>query len=293
MNRQQFMQFIQAPDKLNADSISELNGVINTFPYFQTAHLLYLKALHNQNSIHYNSRLKLTAAYATDRKVLYDLITGKQVIKSAVTADIVPPPEENIPVREEIVKTAPVTEESVTAEVLLPEKEEETLAAEAKETRLNTDILAEIINTTAIHDIAELPLQGGIPEEKEEKIPVKLSGMEGTRSFSEWLHLSKGETSAAGQGNSQQDSLISKFITTDPRMKVKKVEFYSPVNMARQSVKEDLSFVTETLAKVYMQQGNLVKAKQAFENLSLKYPEKSLYFAAQIKIINEQLNSKK
>ena len=48
--------------------------------------------------------------------------------------------------------------------------------------------------------------------------------------------------------------------------------------------------MTETLAKVYLEQGHLDKAIMAYEILSLKYPQKSSLFANQIKAI-KQINS--
>lgn len=87
--------------------------------------------------------------------------------------------------------------------------------------------------------------------------------------------------------------IIENFIKEDPKIsKPKKTEFFSPVNMARISVVEDLSFVTETLAKIYEKQGNYSKAIHAYENLILKYPEKNAYFAARIKAIKNLKDNK-
>ncbi|MGL5890600.1 MAG: hypothetical protein ACRC3B_11980, partial [Bacteroidia bacterium] len=61
-----------------------------------------------------------------------------------------------------------------------------------------------------------------------------------------------------------------------------KNKFYNPVNMAKQSVQESDEFITETLARIYVKQGNLSKAIRAYQKLSLKFPEKSTYFAALI-----------
>ena len=50
--------------------------------------------------------------------------------------------------------------------------------------------------------------------------------------------------------------------------------------------------MTETLARVYVEQKNFKKAKQAYRILSLKYPEKSGFFADQIRAV-EQLEEQK
>ena len=83
MNREQFINYMQSPEKLNGESVAQLAEVVEQFPYCQTAHLLYLKNLHLQKSIHYNNRLKITAVYSSDRKKMYEL-----VIKPALIAKI-------------------------------------------------------------------------------------------------------------------------------------------------------------------------------------------------------------
>ena len=49
---------------------------------------------------------------------------------------------------------------------------------------------------------------------------------------------------------------------------------------------EFTDFCTETLAKVYLDQGYKDKAKEIYSKLSLRYPEKSVYFAALIEKID-------
>jgi len=55
------------------------------------------------------------------------------------------------------------------------------------------------------------------------------------------------------------------------------------------SVKNDLNLTTETLAKIYTDQGHYERAIQAYEVLCLKYPKKSSFFADRIKDIKNKI----
>ena len=56
------------------------------------------------------------------------------------------------------------------------------------------------------------------------------------------------------------------------------------------STQENNFLTTETLAKIYIEQGHYERAIQAYEILCLKYPKKSSFFANQIKKIKHKLN---
>ena len=67
-------------------------------------------------------------------------------------------------------------------------------------------------------------------------------------------------------------------------------EFYSPAKKAKESLSEEALPVSETLAKIYVAQGNFPKAIYAYQQLSLKYPEKKIFFANQISELEKKIN---
>lgn len=86
--------------------------------------------------------------------------------------------------------------------------------------------------------------------------------------------------------------LIERFIQSEPRIVPQpKPEFFNPSMQAKRSVEEHEDLVSETLAKIYADQGNLLKARTAYERLRLLHPEKNAYFAALVRKIDNQLNS--
>jgi hypothetical protein len=206
---------------------AELKAIIEKFPYFQTARALYLKGLKNQDSFKYNHELKVTAAYTTDRTILFNYITS---INNAIK---------------------------------------------------NKDIIEKnnALITANSSDKVEEHLEIGKP--------LAFSSNE-NHSFNQWLQLSpkkaiiRSERKQVQQKEKKVD-LIDKFIQNNPRIAPleKGKKFIVPVSKN----KYDAALMTETLAKVYLEQKKYENAMQAYRILSLKYPEKSGFFADQIKRI--------
>jgi len=89
-----------------------------------------------------------------------------------------------------------------------------------------------------------------------------------------------------------QSDLIDKFIIANPRIEPNKGKVNLPVeDISKPFVEEEGGFVTETLARIYVNQGYYSKAIDIYEKLSLKFPEKSSYFASQIEKVKEYIKN--
>ena len=107
-----------------------------------------------------------------------------------------------------------------------------------------------------------------------------------------------------------QDELINQFIAEQMQLsqQVAQVPIAAPVGEHEKAeiaataidnpTESDDSMLTESLAKMYIARHKYSQALEIIERLSLNYPEKSIYFADQIRfltklVLNETLNDKK
>jgi len=123
--------------------------------------------------------------------------------------------------------------------------------------------------------------------EKEEQDMSEQAFREESETEDEYVPESISEPIQESSKLSQME-LIDKFIEASPRIEPRREKTDQPVeDLAESFAEERGSFVTETLARIYVNQGYYSKAIDIYEKLSLKFPEKSSYFASQIEKIKE------
>ena len=112
-------------------------------------------------------------------------------------------------------------------------------------------------------------------------------------SFLEWLQLTQMKPILRETAFEQHTldrkkkfELLDKFIADNPKI-VPKEESITKVDITNSIKLNQTELMTETLAKVYLEQRKFKKAIQAYKILSLKYPEKSGYFADQINAVKK------
>ncbi len=287
MTKSDFTYLLANPGEINRDHVTDFPSIINKFPYFQPARALYLKALKENDSFLYNQELRTTAAYTSDRSVLFDFITSEEFVQNEIS-DLI---QHNL----EYLKNIELNDyEDVSAgslEIRKPVDEAHKANEDQKSGQEFQHVAAGISGQISE---AEDKLQIGKPLEfdKTEK-----------HSFSEWLKLaefkpiSRGETEEdekideqaekeTGNDRSKKQELIDRFIENQPVMP-KVSDSVPEVDLSKAGLMKSDSLMTETLARIYLEQGNYTKAKHAYRILCLKYPEKSGFFADQIQAIED------
>jgi len=140
-----------------------------------------------------------------------------------------------------------------------------------------------------MQDSAKDATQGPTEEGEKEALFTWLRSVSDSEEQEE-REVKKGEEEGRKSIESVQPSidLIEKFIANEPRITPGKVEQYTGVSFAKDSLEENFDWVTETMAKLYAAQGKIDRARKAYKRLIELHPEKKIHFENQLKALNQR-----
>ncbi len=327
MTDSDILKYIDDPGLLNNSDIDQLKKLINTYPFFQTAHILLLRALKSQKNNDFENQLSKSSICIGNRDLLFKLL-NKEFVDSKKGSEIVEQKEITIKSKNsKLLKNKNVRRKIVDSFEGMGENISETISSQLEfsltKENDNIEYPSEIYfieeereGKNNILTIDADPENSQKSERKKDILQIdevsatkKEVYKEKTQTIEEpfeLIEIEKKEYQETRENNNKGEffdinnyadktvmdadsSLISKFIKKNPRITPKEAntEF---IDISEKSSNDDSNLLSETLAKVYIKQGLFEKAILAYEKLSLKYPEKSTYFASQIEIIIEKIN---
>jgi hypothetical protein len=309
MNRNDFLRMIENSGPADRQTIGEISELIDIFPYFQSAYMLLLKGLRNTSDVRFENQLRISAMHIADREVLYYFLKKENVIMDKPEASI-QHRENSGSISEE--KQQVVIETARNSEDLINEIEksaeagthENINAAVLQGAQQSVSIQSDPESGESVATVFVIDEDSGEEEERVIFMDPGFSAPEGEEEDLLELEtedntiLPEAEMPKENQRSPAdsidikqvQSELIDKFILANPRIEPAKEKTETAhTDISKPFVDEKGGFVTETLARIYANQGYYSKAIDIYEKLSLKFPEKSSYFASQIEKIQELL----
>ncbi len=312
MERAPFMKLLKHPAPAEGE-VEALQEMLREYPYFQAAHMLRAKLLKEAGDERYGESLRKAAAYAPDRKKLFELVEkgsaapassprGTPVVTvtgpEAGLQDLQRPEE-----KEPVLPAAPDPGEQERPEV----------PPASPAVPLFETPVPDYFDQTGTEETPETKKQEPVPGLEPASVPESagksdhlLGHRDENHGFTDWLSMCAPveirESDALGMappGKPGKETapdtpappaageLLERFINEEPRIAPARASFYSASNMARKSVEDEGDLVSPTLAHIYYMQGNRKKAIETYEKLRLLYPEKSGFFAARIEEIKK------
>ena len=280
MHLQRLQELIEFPERVEASDREGLKAWSEKHPYAGAIAMLLARASAVGGHMDQEADLLKAATHGTYRQPLYDLLIRERLVAEAKAV-------------EQWVEEMPEEAETVEAEVEAAGAEphldpEAPMEREALIAAIGRTIEREVEPTAAeptdqeTHDMERIRAAASSP------FAAWLAQRAAAVGFGEASQGLPASGSSAETEGLDANALIDRFIEQQPRIgKLREVE--APVEeWAKASVMEDPTLVTETMARIFAQQGQIGKARKAYRHLALTYPAKSTYFAAQLKKLNQR-----
>jgi hypothetical protein len=112
------IDLIKNPETLRVEDLNLLETEIEKFPYMQSLRAIYLLGVHRFYNEHFPKELAKTAAYTTDKRILYNLINKTNENRAAALV------EKAFPFKTELITKTPQIQETKAVETPVPAEEE-------------------------------------------------------------------------------------------------------------------------------------------------------------------------
>ena len=270
--------------EVSGEDLDALKELVARYPYAGPLRMMLAKAAERSGDLERRELLLRAGAHVSSRSAMLAYFLGPALVEEAQA------------VHAEVERMEEVTEQDLVELVWHDQTsdstEEESPAPDPVEE--SPDPLPRENMVTAIASVIESEVSAWVEEDE----PAELTKREGVEVpglaleaapqslFGRWLKQRAQETGFGGQREVEQGAaaLIDAFLAKgDVRLGPVRDTLQTTEDWAKQGLVEDPSLVTETMAKLYAAQGQMGRARKAYKLLALKYPEKSVYFAAQLK----------
>lgn len=270
MTQTQLEQYIENPSAMNDDVLEELSQLIEEYPFSSTLRMLLVKGLQNKKDISFDKQLKRTAIHVSDRKVLFDFLQETKFEEEGEVGEI--EEIEEVKVQKEIEETS--VEEKVTEPKKSKAKKEKNLEDQIQTASVGSQYILNV--SDELPHVSELVnmSKGKKKKRKKSKKKEKAEPID----FFSFI-----DGSAEKKVKHNDKKRLKQFIESKEKALKGKKAIYSPEKQAKKSLEENDNLISDTLAKIFVKQKKYDKAIKTYKKLRLNYPEKSVYFAAQIK----------
>ena len=243
--------YIQNPDLLDALATDELRMIVDRYPVFQAARLLYLRGLYLHQDEHFGAELRKAALYVPDRRQLFELIEGEKFRITSMGVSSA--------------STETQEDSSDRTQALISSFLSARPDASSRQTRRSKAVDAGV------------DYMAYLMQQEEDEMGVLPSVHPPVLSTESSEHTSP--TSAA---DSVADSPSDVTLADESEERLADEDAHLDNELS------DVLF-TETLARIYIKQGKYSKAIEIIRRLSLNFPKKNRYFADQIRFLEKIL----
>lgn len=285
MSPASLIDWINEPKHLDAESLVQLRKIVSDYPCFVQARILYLKNLKIMNDLRFSSELNLAAISVSDRKLLYEFIEDRSRNKVMVEKVKVDVEEKPFSIIDHYLGNADgiVVEKDEPESVVKPVKEnipERTEVKTIAQSVYSDTISGDVSDAFTFDYFSYISIYPG----SERKRSVNTTD----------LQLKSSEENKL-QGHELIDAFIEKQsagLQINKESEIIHDESIPASETSEEAISE--STFTETLARIYIKQKRYDRALEIIRSLNLKYPEKNIYFADQIKFLEKLIaNTKK